>query len=323
MLDLLGVSLNLLQTTSETATSFPQLPLELWEHIIDIVAENGIDETTDAMLKCILTCRAWVSRCQYHLFSEVVLRSRDHVHQVCKVLSTSPVLRQRVKHIWIDAKVNHRGTKNGLDQSWISAAPFQLAPLVSKLRTLKLSNIDFTQLNPTFCQAFTAFAHPIESLYLFYVRWSRYSQVARIAWATRAQNFILRENLDVDVGFQDLGVDLGISGRFLSRARVQSMEMVLRPDQFNFIPFAKLGHLPNCIRNLKITVDFPEVSSHLREPFLQSLGGLSALFERLCSRPSPTMYPVWVVLENGDWFVEMAGTKITSSQSLFCSICFP
>lgn len=75
----------------------PELPIIIWELIIDHLWENS-----DALKQSALVCKAWQARCRFHLLSKIVLRHTRSVHRLAHLLSEKPELRERVlgAEIW-------------------------------------------------------------------------------------------------------------------------------------------------------------------------------------------------------------------------------
>lgn len=92
-------------------SNLPQLPPELWERILDLCDTDVGWEWDEAYLDrqrafaafC-LTCRAWLPRSRYHLFKHVLVRSKEQVKQVSKLLSSIPALRTRVEVLEVRGK---------------------------------------------------------------------------------------------------------------------------------------------------------------------------------------------------------------------------
>lgn len=148
-----------------------QLPLELWDRIIDFVAGNlgGSSERRD-IVACSLVCWAFVNRCRFHLIHKLTIRSRAQLDQVIRILSNSPIFCARLSWLIIDAG-------NGADQSWVSTVPFRLPLSVSRLENLTVRGVDLRALHPQALQAFSRIR--IDKVYLEDVRYSSYTQLTR------------------------------------------------------------------------------------------------------------------------------------------------
>ena len=154
-------------TASETASpmasclsNLPELPVELWEHIIDSIAGpsdyhglyyGGISpRTRQTLAQCQAVCRAWVPRCRLHLYHEVILDSRDALQFASTFLHASPF------HACLVWALRIRG--RGSDQSWISTVPFHL-PKLPGLSHVQFSTVDFAQQHPRCPQAYSLLRH--------------------------------------------------------------------------------------------------------------------------------------------------------------------
>ncbi|CCM04274.1 uncharacterized protein FIBRA_06445 [Fibroporia radiculosa] len=69
---------------SEKVYLGPDLPLEVWEQVFDLLAWDGWLGT---LRNCALSCRLWAPRCGWHLAGEVVVRNRRHGHRVAKAMA--------------------------------------------------------------------------------------------------------------------------------------------------------------------------------------------------------------------------------------------
>lgn len=150
-----------------------ELPLELWERIIDIVAGNvGYLRQSQRhdIIACCLVCRAFVTRCRFHLYYQFTLRSGTQLEQLVHTLSASPILCNRLHGLTIDGR-------QVADQSWVSAAAFRLPPSISSLGTLFLRDVDLSVLHPEANRGFSRIRIP--EVHLRDVRYSSYTQLTR------------------------------------------------------------------------------------------------------------------------------------------------
>lgn len=151
------------KTTSPMAScssNLPELPVELWEHIIDSIAGlsdyyglyyGGItSKARKSLAQCQVVCRAWVPRCRLHLYHEVILDSRDALRFASTFLQASAF---HARLVWA---LRIRG--HGSDQSWISSAPFHL-PKLPGLSRVQFSTVDFAQQHPRCPQAYSILRH--------------------------------------------------------------------------------------------------------------------------------------------------------------------
>ena len=136
----------------ESLSSLPKLPIEVWEHVIDMVASprgivSSLDSVRRALCACRLVCRAWVPRCRLHLLKVLHIGSRDTLQSIASLLWTSPFHADQVRSLRIFGSS---------DQSWISIVPLCLPPL-RHLESLDLSSVHFTLQNPRLPQVYSYF----------------------------------------------------------------------------------------------------------------------------------------------------------------------
>ena len=98
-------------SSSTTTPGIPALPIEVAERIIDLVegttASYGYaiwDETVLITLQsCALVCRAWLPRCQYHLFRAVNVRCAENgdrtVNDIVNLLEINIPLQRYIRFI--------------------------------------------------------------------------------------------------------------------------------------------------------------------------------------------------------------------------------
>ena len=72
----------------------PQLPVEVWERVID---DLSIHLTT--LWNCALVCKAWQARSRFHLISKVTLRNKQQIYHLVRLLDEHPELRTRVQTV--------------------------------------------------------------------------------------------------------------------------------------------------------------------------------------------------------------------------------
>ncbi|TCD65875.1 hypothetical protein EIP91_002137 [Steccherinum ochraceum] len=191
-------------TTTGTSKGRPDVPIEIWERIIDFVKgdaefthtkrtysgsvyrqewKNGskINKTARKHLAaCCLVCRSWVARCRFHLIQFIGLRSAADVLYFAHLLSQSPTLRRRVHGLYIDGRKSP-------DQSWIYTVPHHLAPFASDMyvNALIFQQVDIFRLHPVFYRLYSRFDR-VQKLHLVKSRYQSLSQFARLSCAVRA-----------------------------------------------------------------------------------------------------------------------------------------
>lgn len=124
----------------------PRLPPEIWDMIIDILAEH-LDWAS--LYACILTCRPLVPQCKRHLHHGfdltrgfINIHSRKHLTQAVLVMKR---YRPRWMRLTLDARENN-------DSSWICSALVRVALRMPKLDSITFQGIDFFVIaaNPSF-----------------------------------------------------------------------------------------------------------------------------------------------------------------------------
>lgn len=138
-----------------TLVNVPELPVEIWDHVIDTLAGACMsgddafqldDEARKELSSCSLVCRAWGPRCRLYLFREIDVISRDSLRSISTFLQKSPSYAGLVEQVNICAK--------GTDQSWVPTVPL-LLPNLSGLYTLSFTSVDFKQQHPRFSQFYS------------------------------------------------------------------------------------------------------------------------------------------------------------------------
>ena len=152
---------------SPSLSNLPELPVEVWEHIIGLLASRSpsapdSDSARQDLSRCCLVCRAWVPRCRFFLFHELYLDSRRTLSSVATFLKKSPFHADFIRTLKI------RGGPGG-DQSWISSVPL-LLPKLPGLKDLIIVSLDFTQQNPHFYQFFSTYRPEPRRQWLFDLR---------------------------------------------------------------------------------------------------------------------------------------------------------
>ena len=84
----------------------PQLPVEVWEKVIDQLRQYPRE-----LSKCSLVCKSWYARAQYHLVVTTTLLNPPQVYRFATLLRKLTELRARVKQVII------RGAASNLSRS--------------------------------------------------------------------------------------------------------------------------------------------------------------------------------------------------------------
>lgn len=133
--------------TGALDVAHPELPIEVWERVIDVHTEFGTkscNATVQSSLRVwILVCRAWVPRCRLYLYNEVHITSRENLLAVSKFFHSFPCHAHRVSRLKI--------VGGGSNQSWISEFPLRL-PNLPNLTYLTFKEVDLAQQHPWFPQ---------------------------------------------------------------------------------------------------------------------------------------------------------------------------
>ena len=129
--------------------NLPNLPIEVWENVIDIVADWGIlyrSEQRRDVASCRLVCRAWGPRCSLYSFDLITIASREDLQLLSASLRKSPL------HAGLVQKLKICG--GGAAQDWIATVPLDL-PKLPALRDIQFVSVDFKQQHPRFSQYYS------------------------------------------------------------------------------------------------------------------------------------------------------------------------
>lgn len=160
-----------------------RLPVEILEYIIDIAGDSSsgtISDSGRAVLRaCLLVCRAFAPRCRFHLANRIILRSKEDLANVAKMITMRPDL--AIQNLTLTIDVVGAGP-----QGWVSAIPRTLPLSVMDIMELDIRGVDFTTLHGTFPAAFSR-VDSVCTLRLEDIRYSRYSQVTQFIRAVKAR----------------------------------------------------------------------------------------------------------------------------------------
>ena len=147
----------------------PIFPTEVFEHIIDMIAEvsnrrdhDELEERVHGLYACALVAWSWVPRSRIHLFRHVRLESDWGTTRFLNSLTRSPVLGKYVRFLIISAFDDTKESPCG----WIFRAISILPPLLPHLHELALQALPV--LHPV-CIAVLSRFRTIESLELSYI----------------------------------------------------------------------------------------------------------------------------------------------------------
>ncbi|KAH8102958.1 hypothetical protein BXZ70DRAFT_762589 [Cristinia sonorae] len=172
-------------------SELPQLPVEVWEIVIDCVAMevgHGMFPNRagrEQLVACSLVCQSWVPRSLFHLYEHLEINTADSLEHITYRLFTVRELCIRVETILVKCTP-------GTDQSWVSLIPLRLTGLTN-LKSLLMHRFDFTKKTPNFYEVYRLYH--VERLSLVDVTYSRYAQVTQLVSATCAKLLILNSNV--------------------------------------------------------------------------------------------------------------------------------
>ncbi|THH31250.1 hypothetical protein EUX98_g2937 [Antrodiella citrinella] len=260
------------------------VPIEVWDMIIDIVAQNDRNTKDQSLLCCFLVCRAWIPRCRFHLpvTKHVDLYSRDDLEDFGARLTAYPHLASKVDFLFIYGR---KAGDTSIDDMWVSSIPVMLPPLPN-LTSLSIYDIDFAHQHPDLPKLFSklflgTFKSGRVDLTLIRVSFLHFVQVSRLAHATRAQSIRL------------MGCPLSIPiANRTALNRLPSRNMLLAVTEMHIDLTSELSELINmpshwlpAYPNLhKLRIQFPLDRDGSFIQNAQAWSRLGVLFQRLVSR---------------------------------------
>ncbi|TCD65913.1 hypothetical protein EIP91_002028 [Steccherinum ochraceum] len=164
-------------------SSILELPIEIWESVIDNVADQGYDytgwetESKGDLRSCSLVCRSWVPRSRIHLFAVILLQTESGPSKFAETLRENPKLGELVKELDIDIRgALERATAE--NQHWIPRIPHLLAGKLPNLSVFRCLGLHLSHLPNNFNNLFrvafpsirqvalreTAYTHPDQML---------------------------------------------------------------------------------------------------------------------------------------------------------------
>ena len=168
-----------------------QLPIDVWERIIDcfqIIGHVWNKDHRDALVSCALTCRAWLPRCRYHLYSSgLQIQSEAGLDAVIKAISHTPYLAKRVYSLTVSGGEHY-------NTALIIRTLLRLGPKLTNLEFLHIYSVDFTHGHiDHFFKALSLFRsrYQLYSFFLSNYRFSRHSQLVRCVSTAGAKEFSL------------------------------------------------------------------------------------------------------------------------------------
>ncbi|KZT08160.1 uncharacterized protein LAESUDRAFT_78696 [Laetiporus sulphureus 93-53] len=124
--------------SSEATRNLPQLPIEVWENVIDHLWN---DQWT--LRRCRLVCRAWYSPSRFHLDQWVDINNGvQGVKAYARMLKQTPELSKRAREMSILGSM-YAGENRLVDLSALSMAAILLARKLPRLDLLKIRNTEW------------------------------------------------------------------------------------------------------------------------------------------------------------------------------------
>ena len=114
-------------TTLLTMSSSPVLPIELYERVIDHLSQDR-----NALITCMLVCRAWCPRSRFHLNTSVTLASSQHTRRFSQLLKREAWLRTGVTSI----SISPSPTTRRLPMSHLTAVSSMLGGKIPSLQSI-------------------------------------------------------------------------------------------------------------------------------------------------------------------------------------------
>lgn len=147
---------------SVQSTPHRPLPTEVWERVVDFLAASqspgimnwGRSSDNDLLSSC-LTCRAWLPRSRFHLFTFVLLQEPRHLSSLLSSLDLNPISGRYVQELLIHPSSSNPDSAS--QEYWISKLPLVLATKLPHLKAFRCCNLDLSILHPRFYAIFRTF----------------------------------------------------------------------------------------------------------------------------------------------------------------------
>ena len=169
--------------------NLPELPIEVWEKIIDHTWHPGNDRR--AVVACALSCRAWLLRCRYHLYRRLSILSEGGLNAVIETLSRTPSLGNRVHSLDVNGSEHY-------NTALIVRALLQLGTRITNVTYLHINSLDLSHGHlDLFFKALSLFRsrRRLQYFTLSDYRFTRHSQLVRCASTANAQHFDLQAGI--------------------------------------------------------------------------------------------------------------------------------
>ncbi|TFY57155.1 hypothetical protein EVJ58_g7204 [Rhodofomes roseus] len=160
------------------------LPMEIWEHVIDLIAEK-VERQWNllkcpwwlTLISCALTCKALYNRARWHLRGNVMLLTQSNVVSFARLLRAEPYLRPVMRFVTIAGSPSRRH----LPIPHIGTFAIMLARCLPRMQALVINNAKWTigsirQQDIVNLAAFRC----INELTLQYIRFATVSQLGQL-----------------------------------------------------------------------------------------------------------------------------------------------
>ncbi|KAH9837546.1 uncharacterized protein C8Q71DRAFT_547979 [Rhodofomes roseus] len=123
------------------------LPMEIWEHVIDLIAEK-VERQWNllkcpwwlTLISCALTCKALYNRARWHLRGNVMLLTQSNVVSFARLLRAEPYLRPVMRFVTIAGSPSRRH----LPIPHIGTFAIMLARCLPRMQALVITNANWT-----------------------------------------------------------------------------------------------------------------------------------------------------------------------------------
>lgn len=151
----------ILTLTTTCRMALPNLPIEIWDYVLDLIAADHAYHVVYTTSRgayvptpfhaCCMTCRSWVPKSRYHLYSLVCLRDQDTSRRFTRSLDTNPANRIFVRTLRLGYSTMINSTVFFHDSTqWIHATLLSLAPRLQKLQEIYAFGLNLSEVHPHF-----------------------------------------------------------------------------------------------------------------------------------------------------------------------------
>ncbi|KAI0790884.1 hypothetical protein C8Q75DRAFT_761227 [Abortiporus biennis] len=164
----------------DRSSLIPVLPQEVIERIIDLCAEIlYIARYTETLRACSLVCRAWVDRCQFHLYHIVSLKTESGLSRFIQSLSWSPRRARFVRHMQVGIPDSPDHEEFG--RRWPVALAQRLPKLLYNLQSIHFQNYPSSPHPSTY--RLLSYFKSVTTLVLTGCKFEKFSGFARLVQA--------------------------------------------------------------------------------------------------------------------------------------------